>query len=130
MSIESKEFDDLPPDLDRLLTLRVWHAMWLARIDRKIAAERKRQAEAEHGRHSRPKPPEWVVELGIGTGRPPVQIHKGDCYMAGKRRRPVDRDEARRLLTEGLRSCSHCQPDTALGILDLSARPALFPATR
>ncbi|MER5297684.1 hypothetical protein ABT382_37670 [Streptomyces pharetrae] len=31
-------FDDLLPDLERLLTLRVWHAMWLERIDRKIAA--------------------------------------------------------------------------------------------
>ncbi|MEU1450596.1 hypothetical protein [Streptomyces mirabilis] len=31
-------FDDLPPDLARLLTLRVWHAMWLQRIDTKIAA--------------------------------------------------------------------------------------------
>lgn len=29
--------DDLPPDLERLLTLKVWHAMWLARIDNKIA---------------------------------------------------------------------------------------------
>lgn len=31
-------FDDLPPDLDRLHTLRVWHTMWLQRIDAKIAA--------------------------------------------------------------------------------------------
>ncbi|MET9563777.1 hypothetical protein [Streptomyces tauricus] len=26
-------FDDLPPDLARLLRLRTWHAVWLARID-------------------------------------------------------------------------------------------------
>ncbi|MCX4625125.1 DUF6233 domain-containing protein [Streptomyces albogriseolus] len=25
-------------------------------------------------------------------------MHTGDCHMAGKRHRPVDRDEARRLL--------------------------------
>src|SRR3954453_1299405 len=30
-------FDDLPPDLARLLTLRVWHTLWLQRIDAKIA---------------------------------------------------------------------------------------------
>lgn len=47
-------FDDLPPDLERLRTLRVRHALWLARIDQKIAALTKRQAEAEHGRERRP----------------------------------------------------------------------------
>ena len=46
-------FDDLPPDLERLLTLRVWHAMWLERIDRKIAAVERRQAEEEWGRRLR-----------------------------------------------------------------------------
>ncbi|MGW3819400.1 DUF6233 domain-containing protein [Streptomyces sp. NPDC005046] len=52
----------------------------------------------------------------------------GGCYAAGKRRRPVPRDEARRLLTAGVRACGHCQPDTALEILDLSAGPALSTA--
>ncbi|MFD8050105.1 DUF6233 domain-containing protein [Streptomyces sp. Tu102] len=33
--------------------------------------------------------------------------------MAGKRRRTVSRDEARRLLGAGLESCTHCQPDTS-----------------
>ncbi|MEU7028802.1 DUF6233 domain-containing protein [Streptomyces sp. NPDC046275] len=111
-------FDDLPPDLDRLLTLRVWHAMWIERIDRKIAAIRQRQAEQERGRRTRPAPPEWVVELGIGTGRPPIQVHAGDCHMTGSRRRPVSRDEARRLIAGGLRACTHCQPDARLRILD------------
>ncbi|MFF9803009.1 DUF6233 domain-containing protein, partial [Streptomyces rochei] len=78
-------FDELPPDLERLQALRVWHAMWLQRIDAKIAAVRKRQAEQEHGRRTRPRPADWVVQLGIGAGRPPVQIHTGDCYMKGTR---------------------------------------------
>ncbi|MFH8974265.1 DUF6233 domain-containing protein [Streptomyces sp. NPDC017890] len=35
------------------------------------------------------------VEPGVGARRPPLQVHAGDCYMAGSRhRRPVDRDEA------------------------------------
>ncbi|WP_346009804.1 DUF6233 domain-containing protein [Streptomyces sp. SID1328] len=89
-------FDSLPPDLERLRILRVWHAMWLARIDRKIELLLKRQAEQDHGRRTKPKPPEWVVELGIGVGRPPTQVHRGSCYMAGKRRRPVEWDEVRR----------------------------------
>lgn len=123
-------FDDLPEDLPRLETLRVWHALWLTRIDAKITAVRQRQAETEHGRRHRPEPPQWTVELGIGTGRPPVQIHAGDCHMAGKRRRPVGRDEARRLLAGGLRSCTHCRPDTQLDIIDLprgTTTPALSP---
>jgi len=115
-------FDDLPPDLERLRTLRVWHALWVERIDRKIAAVQRRQAEEEHGRQSRPRPPDWIVELGIGADRTPVQVHAGTCHMAGKRRREVGRDEARRLLTEGLQSCSHCQPDTQLHILELATR--------
>ncbi|MFF3489527.1 DUF6233 domain-containing protein [Streptomyces sp. NPDC002701] len=35
-------------------------------------------------------------------------MHAGHCYAIGKRRRPVSRDEARRLLTAGLRACTHC----------------------
>nr|WP_279345209.1 DUF6233 domain-containing protein [Streptomyces sp. HP-A2021] len=59
-----------------------------------------------------------MVQLGIGTGRPPVQVHAGDCNAAGNRRRPVGRDEARRLLASGLPACPHCQPDIELRILD------------
>ncbi|MER5474218.1 DUF6233 domain-containing protein [Streptomyces sp. NPDC002685] len=98
--------------------------MWLQRIDTKIAAHEEREAEQERGRQNRPAEPDWVVELGIGNGRPPIEVHVGGCYAAGKRRRPVPRDEARRLLTSGVRACGHCQPDTALEILDLSADPA------
>ncbi|MFE2053890.1 DUF6233 domain-containing protein [Streptomyces sp. NPDC059459] len=85
--------------------------MWVQRIGTKIAAVLKRQAEEQHGRRNRPRPPEWIVELGIGAHRPPLQVHAGDCYIAGTRRRPVDRDEARRLLASGLKACTHCQPD-------------------
>lgn len=116
-------FDDLPPDLDRLHTLRVWHALWIRRIDAKIEALQHRQAEEEHGRQARPAPPEWIVELGIGSGRTPVQVHAGNCHMAGKRRRAVDRSEARRLLAAGLEACTHCRPDAQLHIIDLE-RPA------
>lgn len=117
-------FDDLPSDLDQLRTLRIWHALWVQRIDAKAAAIRQRQAEEEYGRRNRPAPPEWIVELGIGAGRPPLQVHAGDCHMAGKRHRPVDRDEARRLLTQGLKACIHCQPDVLLRIIDLSRAAA------
>ncbi|MFF1542166.1 DUF6233 domain-containing protein [Streptomyces sp. NPDC058291] len=120
-------FDDLPEDLPRLETLRVWHTLWLTRINAKIAAVQQRQAEAERGRLRRPEPPQWTVELGIGTGRPPVQIHAGECRMAGKRWRPVGRDEARRLIAGGLRPCTHCRPDTELDIIDLPHGPTPVP---
>ncbi|MFH8498833.1 hypothetical protein [Streptomyces coeruleorubidus] len=70
-------FDDLPPDLERLLTLRVWHAKWLTRIDKEIAELQRREAEREHGRRVRPAGPEWIVQLDIGTGRPPGQVRAG-----------------------------------------------------
>ncbi|MGW2973755.1 DUF6233 domain-containing protein [Streptomyces mirabilis] len=47
-----------------------------------------------------------------------MEVHVGGCYAAGKRRRPVPRDEARRLLTSGMRAGTHCKPDTQLRILD------------
>ncbi|MFF4963280.1 DUF6233 domain-containing protein [Streptomyces sp. NPDC001222] len=72
----------------------------------------------ERGRERRRRPPKWTVELGIGAGRLPVQVHAGDCYMAGKRRRPVDREEARRLLAADVPACSHCQPAARLHMVD------------
>ncbi|WP_406102717.1 DUF6233 domain-containing protein [Streptomyces canus] len=100
--------------------MRVWHALWLNRIDAKITLLERRKTEEEHGRRTRPQTPEWLVE--VGTGKPPVQVHADTCHMIGSRHRPVSRDEARRLLTEGLHACTHCQPDTQLHIIDLAAR--------
>lgn len=127
MDVDSKKFDDLPPKLD-LPTLRRWHTMWLQRIDAKIATLARRQTEEERGRRNQPVSPEWIIELGIGERHPPLQIHTGDCHMAGKRHRPVDRDEARRLLATGLKACGHCRPDNLLGITELSSSPALTAA--
>ncbi|MGW3465127.1 DUF6233 domain-containing protein [Streptomyces olivaceoviridis] len=93
-----------------------------ARIDRKIVQLVQlvpQQAEPEHGRRARPTPPDWIVELGVGTDRPPVRAHPGTCYMAGKRHRPVSPEEARRLLTDGTSARSHCRPHTAPGIVGL-----------
>ncbi|MDP5315294.1 DUF6233 domain-containing protein [Streptomyces poriferorum] len=58
-----------------------------------------------------------MAELGIGAGAPPTEVHAGDCYAAGKRRRVIDRDQARALLSDGIRTCTHCRPDTNLGVL-------------
>ena len=109
---------DLPDDLERLQTLRTWNAMWLARIDRKIAALEQRQAEEEHRQTHRPPVPDWILELNRATGRP-LAVHVGDCGMGGRRRRQVDQDGARLLLTvDGVPACPICRPDTALHITD------------
>ncbi|MEU5492294.1 DUF6233 domain-containing protein [Streptomyces sp. NPDC020196] len=109
--------DDLPSGLPRLHTLRLWHAMWLGRIDAAIAAAEQQETERRQGERRRPTTPDWIVELGIGQGRPPVEVHAGHCHAAGSRRRIIDRDQARSLLSEGIRACDHCRPDTDLGVL-------------
>lgn len=110
---------DLPPDLDRLHTLRTWYALWLGRIDQAIqAAEQEQQAKARREQQRVEATPDWIVELGIGQGAPPVDVHIGGCHMAGKRRRTISRDEATQLITQGVNPCTHCRPDTELGILE------------
>ncbi|MEU1661877.1 DUF6233 domain-containing protein [Streptomyces griseofuscus] len=106
-------FDDLPPDLDRLRTLRTWHQMWLHRIDRKIALLTQRQTEP-HRPRARPRTPEWTAEPGTGPDRSPAYIHHGACVLAGARGRPIGRDEARRLLADGVAACRRCRPDNRL----------------
>ncbi|WAL93962.1 DUF6233 domain-containing protein [Streptomyces sp. Je 1-369] len=90
----------------------------LARTRKWISDEERREAERARGEQARPPVPDWIVELGIGQGSPPIEVHRGDCHAAGKRRGPVTRDEARRALADGIRACTHCRPDTALGVLD------------
>jgi hypothetical protein len=91
--------------------------MWLDRIDRRIAYIQQRQAEEERGRRSRPRPPDWVLELSRARGEP-LQVHEGECGMKGKRNRALSRDEARRLLTtDGVPACPFCHPDTHLRII-------------
>ncbi|MHB9849107.1 DUF6233 domain-containing protein [Streptomyces krungchingensis] len=52
----------------------------------------------------------------MGSGKPPVQLHAGDCHMPGARRRPISRSEARDVLTAGLQACTHRQPDIRLNV--------------
>ncbi|MGW1765005.1 DUF6233 domain-containing protein [Streptomyces sp. NPDC002073] len=59
-----------------------------------------------------------MVEHGIGGGRAPVRVHVGSCWDAKSRCRPAERDAARRALVDGAEPCTHCRPDTELGVLD------------
>ncbi|WP_238426543.1 DUF6233 domain-containing protein [Streptomyces adustus] len=47
-----------------------------------------------------------------------VAVRQGRCWDAGKRRRPVTRDQAVEALRQQVPACTHCRPDTALGILE------------
>ncbi|MEU2502331.1 DUF6233 domain-containing protein [Streptomyces sp. NRRL F-5527] len=123
-----KKFDELPPKLDRLPALRMWHTMWLQRIDAKIATLARRQTEEERGRRNQPVSPEWIIDSALVSGTHPCRSVQATATWPGKRDRPVDRDEARRLLAAGLKACGHCRPDNLLGTTELSSSPALTAA--
>ncbi|MET7795612.1 DUF6233 domain-containing protein [Streptomyces decoyicus] len=106
---------ELPPDLPRLRTLETWLQLTLDQVRQAIAVAE--QQEAQQQRAVPPPPPDWVVQLGIGRDAHPVAVHVGGCGTAGRRARPVSREQAVRALTEGIEACGLCRPDTELGIL-------------
>ncbi|MFJ3270138.1 DUF6233 domain-containing protein [Streptomyces sp. NPDC086776] len=108
---------DLPPDLSRLRTLRTWHAMWVERIDEAIATVEQREKERRQGEERRPATADWIMELSIGVGARPIEVHVGGCYAAGKRHRAITREQALAALADGIRACIHCRPDTELMVL-------------
>ncbi|MFD5569958.1 DUF6233 domain-containing protein [Streptomyces cadmiisoli] len=89
----------------------------LTQIDRWIADEERRETERRRRLLARPPAPEWLVEQGLGESTA-VYVHVGNCHMAGKRSKGVQRDQAVRALADGVDACPHCRPDTRLGILD------------
>ncbi|MDT0567893.1 DUF6233 domain-containing protein [Streptomyces sp. DSM 3412] len=106
-----------PDYLARLRVVDAYLRHQLDQIGRWIAEEERKVAAAE-ARRPPPPPPDWLIERGIGVGRPPMYVHVGDCHMARGMRRGVDQAQARRALAEGVEACSHCRPDTALGIVE------------
>ncbi|MFJ9671292.1 DUF6233 domain-containing protein [Streptomyces sp. NPDC101221] len=109
---------DLPPDLPRLRTLETWLALTLDQVRAAIRLAEQREVERQRGERDRPKPPDWLLELGLNRDSPPVQVHQGDCWNSGKRTRGISLDEARRAITEGVKPCDVCRPDSALGFLE------------
>ncbi|MEU4507131.1 DUF6233 domain-containing protein [Streptomyces sp. NPDC024089] len=91
--------------------------IWIGHVRAAIAVAEQQELERRQGQERRPPVPDWIVELGIGQGSPPTEVHAGHCHAAGKRRRAIDRDQGPRLLADGTRACAHCRPDTSLGVL-------------
>ncbi|MFD8805602.1 DUF6233 domain-containing protein [Streptomyces sp. NPDC059597] len=105
---------------DRLAQLRFLERVQTADLERTrrwIADEERRQQDRRRGQAQRPPAPDWVLAYSLG-GRTPQAVHTGDCRMAGKHTKPATREAALRALTEGLPACTHCRPDTLLGVLD------------
>jgi hypothetical protein len=106
-----------PPYLARLRIIEAYLRFQLQQVEKWIAEE-EAKIERDQARRPLPPPPEWLIEQGL-TNRAPTFVHRGDCWNVGKRSRGVDRDQAVRALTEGgVPACSHCRPDTELGLLD------------
>jgi hypothetical protein len=109
---------DLPPDLPRLRVLETWLQLTLDEVRRAITAAERREVERQRGIEARPPAPDWLIELGLNRDAPPVQVHVGDCWNAGKRHRGIGREEALRALADGVKACGVCRPDSELGFLD------------
>ncbi|MFE9868242.1 DUF6233 domain-containing protein [Streptomyces sp. NPDC005506] len=90
--------------------------MWVERIDEAIAAAEQRERERQQGEERRPPTPDWIIELSIGVGARPIEVHVDGCYAAGKRHRPITREQALAALADGIRACIDCRPDTELGV--------------
>ncbi|MGW3735156.1 DUF6233 domain-containing protein [Streptomyces sp. NPDC005148] len=97
--------------------MRTWYAMWVDRIDEAIAAAEQRERERQQGEERRLPTPDWVVELSIGVGARPIEVHVGGCHAAGRRQRITTREQALAALADGTRAFIHCRPDTELGVL-------------
>lgn len=82
-----EHMSELPPDLPRLRTIVTYLRNELSRAEQALAFAEE-QAKAAARRRPPPEPPAWVIEQGIGVGRPPVSVHAGDCWDRGKRWRP------------------------------------------
>jgi hypothetical protein len=110
--------NDLPPDLPRLRTLETFLALLLDEVRKAITAAERREQEHQRGIAARPPAPDWLLEMGLNRDAPPVQVHVGGCWNAGKRSKGVPRDEALRALADGVKACGACRPDSELGFLD------------
>ncbi|GAA2560096.1 DUF6233 domain-containing protein [Streptomyces albidoflavus] len=77
--------------------------------------EERRRAERRTGKSRRPSSPDWVLEVGIGQGSPPVCVHVGGCEMASARVRPLSRLQVLEGLDRGIEPCTYCRPDSAVG---------------
>ncbi|MFD0032499.1 DUF6233 domain-containing protein [Streptomyces sp. NPDC127172] len=105
--------EDLPPDVERLETLRTWHQMSLDRIDRALVVARQREAEAKDRRERAAAERRFKVEPGLEQ----QIIHRGGCAKWAGNGSYLDRDEVLLAIHDdalNVLPCQVCRPDTAL----------------
>jgi hypothetical protein len=105
--------DDLPPDVERLETLRTWHVMSLARIDRALAVARQREAEQQERRERAAAESRFKVEPGLDQ----QVIHRGGCQKWPGNGSFLDRADVMRAIHDdalNVKPCTVCRPDNAL----------------
>ncbi|MFF4849459.1 DUF6233 domain-containing protein [Streptomyces sp. NPDC001194] len=89
---------ELPPDLPHLRTVVTYLRGELSRAERALNTAEEDEALAGRRR--------------LAPGPHPRRGLLGQP----KRCAPIDTDQARRALVEGIPACPHCRPDTALGM--------------
>lgn len=100
--------------LESWRTVRAWLGWQLKLADRGIS-ELEKELAAEAARRPPPPPPDWKLEsIRTGSGPKALRVHVGDCAMSGGK--PLGREEARRILAEGVEPCPYCSPENALGM--------------
>ncbi|MEU6895904.1 DUF6233 domain-containing protein [Streptomyces sp. NPDC046557] len=100
--------------LERWRAVQAWLTWQQHQVARTIAALEADLAE-EQSRLPLPPPPDWKAEAIRTAGGPQaLRVHLGACGMG--KGKPIDRDQARRMLADGVEPCPYCGPDTALGM--------------
>ncbi|MFJ6752779.1 DUF6233 domain-containing protein [Streptomyces sp. NPDC091266] len=75
------------------------------------------QSQAPRTAAARPSaPPEWSLQIDIGTDQLHVAVHYGECAVGRARSRRITRQDAIEALAAGCESCFMCRPDRELQI--------------
>nr|WSX48081.1 DUF6233 domain-containing protein [Streptomyces sp. NBC_00974] len=102
--------------LESWRAVRAWLAWQQRQAERTIRAlEAELAAGAPRRAAPTPAAPDWKLEaVRTGHGPEALSVHIGDCSMGDGR--AITREEARRLLAEGVGPCPFCSPENALGM--------------
>ncbi|WP_406368161.1 DUF6233 domain-containing protein [Streptomyces sp. NBC_01546] len=102
--------------LDQWRAVRAWLQWQQRQVEEKIHGLEAELA-AEQSRRPLPPPPDWKAEsIRTAAGARPLRVHVGDCIMGNGK--PIDRDQARRMLADNVEACPYCNPDNALGLME------------
>ncbi|MFJ1680898.1 DUF6233 domain-containing protein [Streptomyces sp. NPDC088251] len=114
--------------LDKLRALEVWLDWQLrqtrARIQDIEARERQgqqalrgeepREQGGRQAEERRPLTPDWGIS-DVALGSPTAEVHRGDCWAAGRQLRAATLEQALSALADGVPACEVCRPETVLG---------------